>query len=113
MASPEDTMKTRSLWVLFSLFVFLAGCTSLRTGGEVQYGRQALLEGRNQAALGYFYSAAQMTPTTYTGLAALQRKVFGAMSGGQSISPAEFPRYAQPWNGRSPPINPKISRGCI
>jgi len=55
-------MKTRSLWVLFSLFVFLAGCTSLRTGGEVQYGRQALLEGRNEAALGYFYSAAQMDP---------------------------------------------------
>ena len=44
------------------MFVFLAGCTSLRTGGEVQYGRQALLEGRNEAALGYFYSAAQMDP---------------------------------------------------
>ena len=56
-------MKTRSSWVLFSLFVFLAGCTSLRTGGEVQYGRQALLEGRNEAALGYFYSAAQMDPS--------------------------------------------------
>ena len=55
-------MKTKSSWVLFSLFVFLAGCTSLRTGGEVQYGRQALLEGRNEAALGYFYSAAQMDP---------------------------------------------------
>ena len=55
-------MKTKSSWVLFSLFVFLAGCTSLRTGGDVQYGRQALLEGRNEAALGYFYSAAQMDP---------------------------------------------------
>ena len=55
-------MKTKSSWVLFSLFVFLAGCTSLRTGGEVQYGRQALLEGSNEAALGYFYSAAQMDP---------------------------------------------------
>src|SRR5499425_2580665 len=55
-------MKTRSSWVLFSLFVFLAGCTSLRTGGEVQYGRQALLEGKNEAVLGYFYSAAQMDP---------------------------------------------------
>ena len=55
-------MKTKSSWVLFSLFVFLAGCTSLRTAGEVQYGRQALLEGSNEAALGYFYSAAQMDP---------------------------------------------------
>jgi tetratricopeptide (TPR) repeat protein len=47
---------------LFSLFVFLAGCTSLQTGGEVQSGRQALLEGRNEVALGYFYSAAQRDP---------------------------------------------------
>ena len=55
-------MKTKISLALFSLFVFLAGCTSLQTGGEVQSGRQALLEGRNEAALGYFYSAAQMDP---------------------------------------------------
>ena len=47
---------------MFSLFVFLAGCTSLQAGGEVQSGRQALLEGRNEVALGYFYSAAQRDP---------------------------------------------------
>ena len=45
-----------------ALIVFLAGCASLQTGGEVQSGRQALLEGRNAAALGYFYSAAQRDP---------------------------------------------------
>jgi tetratricopeptide (TPR) repeat protein len=55
-------MKTKSSLALFSLFVFLAGCTSLQTGGEVQSGRQALLEGKNEAALGYFYSAAQRDP---------------------------------------------------
>jgi tetratricopeptide (TPR) repeat protein len=54
-------MKTTSL-ALFSLLVFVAGCTSLRTAGEVQYGRQALLAGKNEAALGYFYSAAQTNP---------------------------------------------------
>ena len=53
-------MKTKSS--LFSLFVFLAGCTSLQTGGELQYGRQALLKGNNETALGYFYSAAQRDP---------------------------------------------------
>ena len=31
-------------------------------GGEVQYGRQALLKGSNETALGYFYSAAQKDP---------------------------------------------------
>src|SRR4249920_3808233 len=55
-------MKTKISLALFSLFFFLAGCTSLQTGGEVQWGRQALLEGRNEAALGYFYSAAQRDP---------------------------------------------------
>ena len=52
-------MKTKSSLALFSLFVFLAGCTSVNVGGEVQSGRQALLEGKNEAALGYFYGAAQ------------------------------------------------------
>ena len=55
-------MKTKISLALFSLFVFLAGCASLQTGGEVQWGRQALLEGKNEAALGYFYSAAQRDP---------------------------------------------------
>ena len=55
-------MKTKSSLALFSFFIFLAGCASLRTGGEVQYGRQALIEGKNEAALGYFYSAAQIDP---------------------------------------------------
>jgi tetratricopeptide (TPR) repeat protein len=55
-------METKISLALFSLFVFLAGCTSLQTGGEVQSGRQALLEGKNEAALGYFYSAAQRDP---------------------------------------------------
>src|SRR5215468_6753073 len=47
---------------LFLLFVFLAGCATIQSGGELQYGRQALIEGRNEAALGYFYSAAQLDP---------------------------------------------------
>jgi tetratricopeptide (TPR) repeat protein len=55
-------MKIKSSLALSSLFVFLAGCTSLQTGGEVQYGRQALLKGSNETALGYFYSAAQRDP---------------------------------------------------
>jgi len=55
-------MKIKSSLALFSLFVFLAGCTNLQTGGEIQYGRQALLKGSNETALGYFYSAAQKDP---------------------------------------------------
>ncbi len=55
-------MKTKCSSALFSLLVFVAGCTSLQVAGEVQYGRQALLKGSNETALGYFYSAAQKDP---------------------------------------------------
>jgi len=55
-------MKAKSSLALFSLLVFLAGCTSLQVGGEVQSGRQALLKGDNERALGYFYGAAQRDP---------------------------------------------------
>jgi len=58
----EDAMKTRVSFALLSLFVFLAACTSLQIGGEVQSGRQALLEGKNETALGFFYGAAQRDP---------------------------------------------------
>src|SRR5258707_13530473 len=78
-------MKTKSSLALFSLFVFLAGCTSLQTGGELQYGRQALLEGKNEAALGYFYSAAQLDPNYVyaTGSPAKQ-------SGWNYVGPSEY-----------------------
>lgn len=55
-------MKAKGSLALVSLLVFLAGCTSLQIGGEVQSGRQALLKGDNERALGYFYSAAQRDP---------------------------------------------------
>jgi tetratricopeptide (TPR) repeat protein len=59
---PEDAMKTRSPLALFSLFLFLTGCASLQVGGDVAAGRQALLKGNNETALGYFYRAAQNDP---------------------------------------------------
>ena len=47
---------------MFSLFVFFTGCATIQSAGNLQYGRQALLGGNNEAALGYFYSAAQLDP---------------------------------------------------
>jgi len=55
-------VKIKSSLALFSLFVFLAGCTSLQVGGQLQHGRQALLKGNNETALGHFYGAAQKDP---------------------------------------------------
>src|SRR5262245_55803970 len=55
-------MKIKNSLALFSLFVFFTGCATIQSAGDVQYGRQALLGGSNEAALGYFYSAAQRNP---------------------------------------------------
>jgi tetratricopeptide (TPR) repeat protein len=55
-------MKTIYYSALLIALLSAVGCASLRTGGEVQYGRQALLAGKSEVALGYFYSAAQMDP---------------------------------------------------
>ena len=97
-------MKTKNSLALFSLFLFFAGCMSLQTGGEVQWGRQALLEGKNEAALGYFTVPLRGTPIMCMRPGALRSRAFGVMLDDQSTLPAEFPKPGKPWNGRLPPI---------
>ncbi len=55
-------MKSVFSSVLFSLAIYLSGCGSIQTAGEVTQGRQAFLIGNNAAALAYFQSAAQRDP---------------------------------------------------
>ena len=106
-------MKTKYSQALFSLFVFVAACASLQVGGEVQYGRQALLKGSNETALGYFYSAAQKDPNYVYATGSLQSRVFGVMSDERSILPGDFPKPGKPWNGHFPARERKISPGSI
>jgi tetratricopeptide (TPR) repeat protein len=47
-------------WLLVP--VSLSACASLQSAGDIAQGRQALFEGNNQAALGYFQTAAQVDP---------------------------------------------------
>jgi len=42
--------------------VSLSACASFQSAGDVAQGRQALFEGNNQTALGYFQAAAQADP---------------------------------------------------
>ena len=86
---------------------------SLQTGGEVQWGRQALLEGKNEAALGYFYSAALRDPNYVMRPGGSPKQGVWIMLDDQSTLPAEFPKPGKPWNGRFPPIEKKISPGSI
>jgi tetratricopeptide (TPR) repeat protein len=45
-----------------SFSVLLSACATIRGGGDVDQGRQALFEGNYKAALGYFQDAAQVDP---------------------------------------------------
>ena len=47
-------------WLLVT--VSLSACASFQSAGLIAQGRQALFEGNNQAALGYFQAAAQVDP---------------------------------------------------
>jgi tetratricopeptide (TPR) repeat protein len=62
-------MKSVRLSMLLPLAMLVAGCASLRNGGEFQSGRQALLRGDNETALAYFYSVAQRDPNYTYGTA--------------------------------------------
>ena len=55
-------MKVRYFSAWLSLSVLLSACAAVRGGGDVEQGRQALLAGNYQAALGSFQDAAQADP---------------------------------------------------
>jgi tetratricopeptide (TPR) repeat protein len=60
----EPQMKRLHLIVTSSIvFGLLYGCASVRGAGEIAQGRQALIAGNHQAALGYFQAAEKTDPT--------------------------------------------------
>ena len=58
----EVSMKVIYFVAGLSLSVLLSACAATRGGGDVAQGRQALLEGNHQAALGLFHDAEQANP---------------------------------------------------
>ena len=44
------------------LSIWLSACASFQAAGDIAHGRQALIAGNNQAALGYFQAAQQVDP---------------------------------------------------
>lgn len=62
-------MKIFRQFLFLSLLWILSGCASMQIGGEFQSGRQALLKGNNETALGYFQSVAQKDPNYTYGTA--------------------------------------------
>ena len=56
------TMKVIYFLAGLSLSVSLWACAAVQSGGYIAQGRQALFEGNNQTALGYFQAAVQVDP---------------------------------------------------
>jgi tetratricopeptide (TPR) repeat protein len=58
----EIIMKVIYFLSVFLFSVLLSACAAIRGGGDVDQGRQALLAGNYQSALGYFQEAEQADP---------------------------------------------------
>jgi tetratricopeptide (TPR) repeat protein len=58
----EITMKMRHFLSLLLFSVLLSACGAVQSGGDVEQGRQALLAGNYQAALGSFQNAEKADP---------------------------------------------------
>jgi tetratricopeptide (TPR) repeat protein len=56
-------MRPRHFLAWSFLSIWLSACASFQAAGEIAHGRQALIQGNNQAALGYFQAAEQVDPT--------------------------------------------------
>jgi tetratricopeptide (TPR) repeat protein len=65
-------LKAGTISVFFAICAFLAGCTSLEVGGELQSGRRAWFAGDSETALAYFQSAANKDPNYVYGTALQQ-----------------------------------------
>ncbi|HEY7321784.1 MAG TPA: hypothetical protein VIE89_29805 [Candidatus Binatia bacterium] len=88
-------MKTKSAAVVCSLLVCLSGCANLQTSGEVQYGRQALLKGNYEIALGYFYAAAKRDPTYLYATGSSQKQSIWSYVGRSEYLIGRFPEAQQ------------------
>ena len=66
-------MKTIYRSALLIALLAAAGCATLRASGDLGSGRQALLKGNNEAALGFFQRAAEEDPNYVYGVPLQQR----------------------------------------
>jgi tetratricopeptide (TPR) repeat protein len=55
-------MRPRNFLAWLFLSIWLSACASFQAAGDIAHGRQALIEGNNQTALGYFQAAEQVDP---------------------------------------------------
>ena len=88
-------MKIGNLLALLSLLVFFAGCATIQSAGDLQYGRQALLAGNNEAALGYFSSAAKLDPNSIYATGSSPKQSVWSYVGRSEYLTGRFPQARQ------------------
>jgi tetratricopeptide (TPR) repeat protein len=89
----QITMRWLHVLACSFLSVCLSACASFQGGGDIAHGRQALIEGNNQAALGYFQAADQVDPTYIYG-ADLQEGVLSYLGRAQYLT-GNYPQARQ------------------
>ena len=78
-------MQARDYLTVFSLIVFVSGCATIQTAGQIARGRQALFAGNYPTALGYFEEAAKADPNAVYG-ATLRMGVFSFLGQAQYLT---------------------------
>ena len=92
-----------------SLSVLLSACATIRGGGDVDQGRQALFEGDYKAALGYFQAAEQVDPNYIYGTE-LREGVLSYLGRAQ-YSTGTMRKRVRLWRKRFPSTRATMSRG--
>jgi len=83
------TTRTYAFAFLITL-LSASGCATFQAGSDVQAGRKALLIGNNEAALGYFQSAAHIDPNYVYGTA-LRQNIWSYL-GRSEYAVGQFPQ---------------------
>jgi tetratricopeptide (TPR) repeat protein len=88
-------MRSAALLILSAVCVFLSACTTMQTGSAFQAGRQALIAGDDEAALGFFQSVAESNPNFVFATGSSPRQSIWSYVGRAEYLTDQFPQARQ------------------
>jgi hypothetical protein len=103
-------MKLMHFLACLFVSVLLSACAAFQGAGDIAQGRQALFEGNNQAALGYFQAAEQVDPNYIYGTE-LQEGVLSYLGRAQYLT-GDYAQARPTLEKGSLRTKTTVSRGC-
>ena len=103
-------MKVIHFLAGLSLTVLLSACAVVNTAGDIAQGRQAMLEGKYQLALDYFWAGDQLDPHYMYG-AELREGVLSFLGQSPNTSPGTMRKRVRPWKRTFPITGATMLRG--